>query len=337
MSASAISRSRESSPGYLKPRERFNTWVADWEKATPKCFAIGWISAIANWQPWKRLESFKRIARLDQLMQSTHDAVELVASPGCEIGENPRWHREMSKLFFVDIPAGTVHTYDPARRDCSVFNRTRITGGFTLQQDGSLLLFQDGRIATVALDGTLRQVASDQCPGNDRFNDVIADPEGRIFAGTMGGNGRLLRFDLDGTVTEIADGFRGPNGMGFTPDLCGMYFTDSPARTIYYFDYERKTGSLTNRRTFAEIPPDEGFPDGMTVDAEGYVWSAIWFGGRLKRYAPYRRWDRDRVLPVVQVSSVTFAGRALTDMYVTTTSSTTADSFRPAACDPKAA
>jgi D-xylono/L-arabinono-1,4-lactonase len=270
-------------------------------------------------------------------MQSTHDDVELVSSTGCEIGENPLWHRDMAKLFFVDIPAGTVYTYDPARRDCSVFKRTRITGGFTMQQDGSLLLFQDGRIATLALDGSLCQVASDQCPGNERFNDVIADPEGRVYAGAMGGNGRILRFDLDGTVTEMADGFKGPNGMGFTPDLRGMYFTDSPARRIYYFDYDRKTGSLSNRQTFAEISEDEGLPDGITVDAEGYVWSAIWFGGRLRRYAPDGGLDREVFLPVVQVSSVTFGGPQLTDMYITTTWSTTADSLRPAACDPEAA
>ena len=76
-------------------------------------------------------------------MQSTYETVELVASPGCEIGENPLWHREMAKLFFLDIPAGTIYAYDPARKDCNVVCRTRITGGFTLQQDGSLLLFQD--------------------------------------------------------------------------------------------------------------------------------------------------------------------------------------------------
>ena len=267
----------------------------------------------------------------------THDPVELVAPLGSEIGENPLWHQEMGKLFFVDIPAGTVYSYDPAKRDCSVFSQTRVTGGFTLQQDGSLLLFQDGRIATLAFDGTLRQVASDQCPGNDRFNDVIADPEGRVYAGAMGGNGRLLRYDLDGTVTEVADGFGCPNGMGFTPDLRGMYFTDSPSRKIYHFDYDRKTGNLSNRRTFAEIPLDEGLPDGMTVDAEGYVWSAIWFGGRLKRYAPDGGWDRDVFLPVKQVSSVTFGGPDLADIYITTTSSTTADSQRPSACDPEAA
>jgi D-xylono/L-arabinono-1,4-lactonase len=267
-------------------------------------------------------------------MQTKYDAVELVAPLNCEIGENPLWHRDITRLVFVDIPQGRVYAYDPAKAECTVLGQTRITGGFTIQQDGSLLLFQDGRIATLALDGTLRQVASDLCSGGERFNDVIADPEGRVFAGVMGGNGRLLRFDVDGAVTEISDGFLCPNGMGFTPDLRGMYFTDSPARTIYYFDYDRKAGRLSNRRTFVEIPVDEGLPDGMTVDAEGYVWSAIWFGGRLKRYAPDGRWDRDLFLPVKQVSSVAFGGSDVADMYITTTSSTTADSLRATAPHP---
>lgn len=267
-------------------------------------------------------------------MPSIYNDIELVASPRCEIGENPLWHRDMARLFFVDIPPGKVYAYNPAKADCSVLGQSRITGGFTLQQDDSLLLFQDGAVASLSLDGRLHEVAADRCPGNDRFNDVIADPEGRVFAGAMGGNGRLLRFNLDGSVTEIADGFLGPNGMGFTPDLRGIYFTDSPARKIYYFDYDRTTGNLSNCRTFAEIPMDEGLPDGMTVDADGFVWSAIWFGGRLKRYAPEGGWDRDLFLPVKQVSSVTFGGPDLTDMYITTTSSTTADSLRATAPDP---
>jgi len=264
------------------------------------------------------------------------DSVELVASLGCEIAENPLWHQAAGRLFFIDIPAGAIYSYDPSAGNCAVLGRTRVTGGFTLQHDGSLLLFQDGGIATLALDGTLREVASNRCPGNERFNNVIADPEGRVFAGAMGGNGRLIRFDPDGTVTEMLDGIGGPNGMGFTPDLKGMYFTDSPARKIYYFDYDRQTGNLSNRRIFAEIPADEGLPDGMTVDADGYVWSAIWFGGRLKRYAPDGRLDREIYLPAQQISSVTFGGLDLTEIYVTSAASIGADSLRPPACDPGA-
>src|SRR6202043_4214910 len=146
-------------------------------------------------------------------------SVELVAPPQWEVGENPLWHPEAEALFFLDITKGTIYAYHPASNKSSVFAQTRVTGGFTLQRDGSLLLFQDGRIAILTLDGVVREVASGQCPGNERFNDVIADPEGRVFAGAMGGDGRILRFNLDGTVTEMADGFQGPNGMAFTPDL----------------------------------------------------------------------------------------------------------------------
>ena len=128
-------------------------------------------------------------------MSAPDIAVELVAPLACEVGENPLWHPEANTLFFLDITKGTVHAYHPATQNCSVAAQTRITGGFTLQRDGSLLLFQDGRIATLTQYGVLREVARGLCPGNDRFNDVIADPEGRVFAGAMGGNGKLFRFD----------------------------------------------------------------------------------------------------------------------------------------------
>ncbi len=261
------------------------------------------------------------------------ETIESVASLDCEIGENPLWHSTDQKLYFVDIPKGTVYSYDDTKSRCDVFCRTRVTGGFTIQEDGSFLLFQDGRLASLALDGTVRERLSGLCPGNERFNDVISDPEGRVFAGAMEGDGRLFRFDLDGTVTELFDGLGVPNGMGFTPDLRGMYFIDSPARKIYLFDYERETGNLNNRRVFAEIPVDEGLPDGMTVDADGYVWTAIWFGSRLKRFAPDGSLDRDVFLPATQISSVTFGGPDLTDIYVTSTASATADRWRPSACD----
>jgi D-xylonolactonase len=260
-------------------------------------------------------------------------AVELVAPLACEVGENPLWHPQANNLYFLDITKGTVHVYSPAMQNCLVAAQTRITGGFTLQRDGSLLLFQDGRIASLTRDGVVRELASGLCPGNDRFNDVIADPEGRVFAGAMGGNGKLFRFDPDGSVTVMADGLSIPNGMGFTPALDGMYFTDSLPRRIYYFDYDRGTGNLSNQRIFAEIPREEGLPDGMTMDRDGYVWTAIWFGGRVKRYAPDGRLDRDVFLPVKQTSAVTFGGADLADMYVTSAAVVSGPELRPPGFD----
>jgi D-xylono/L-arabinono-1,4-lactonase len=120
-----------------------------------------------------------------------------------------------------------------------------------------------------------------------------------------------------------------PNGMGFAPDLRSMYFTDSIPRRIYQFDYSRETGELSNRQLFAEIPESEGVPDGMAVDAESFIWTAIWFGGRVKRYAPDGRLDCEVLLPVKQTTAVAFGGPRLADLYVTTASTDVADSLRP--------
>jgi D-xylonolactonase len=106
--------------------------------------------------------------------------------------------------------------------------------------------------------------------------------------------------------------------MGFTPDLKSLYYTDSGTREITLFDYDRATGALSNRRPFVQVPEGQGVPDGMTVDAEGHIWSARWDGSRLTRYAPDGREVHRVDFPVLKVSSVTFGGPSLTDMFVTT-------------------
>jgi len=268
-------------------------------------------------------------------MPVRYQAAELVAPLSLQVGENPLWHPEAATLYFIDIFGGTVHAYIPEKESYQEVCKTHVTGGFTIQEDGSLLLFQDGRLSVMSLNGSVREVASGLLPHNKRFNDVIADPEGRVYAGAMEeGSGRLYRFDPDGTVTEIFDGFGIPNGMGFTPDLTGMYFTDSVPHLIYYFDYDRKTGALTNRRVFAEIPHEQGLPDGMTMDAEGYIWSAIWYGGKIKRFAPDGTLDQEIAIPANQTASATFGGPNLSDLYISTSSSNAADSMKPAGLDP---
>ena len=266
-------------------------------------------------------------------MLTAVSSIDLVAIVGCEIGESPLWDESRGALLFLDIAGGAVFLYDPGLAACSRVVQTRTTGALTIQRDGSLLLFQDGRIAELDMDGRLREVADGICPDNERFNDAIADPEGRVFAGVIGGNGNLVRFDVDGTMTVIPDGIGIPNGMGFTPDLTGMYFTDSARRSIYFFDYDRKTGNLANRRVFAEIPIEQGVPDGMAVDCEGFVWTAVWFGSRVKRYAPDGRLDREIALPVTQTSAVAFGGPELANLYVTSAAFGSGDSLLPPGYD----
>ena len=250
---------------------------------------------------------------------------ELVADYGCATGEGPLWHPMESRVYWADIPRGRLFRFDPYSRRHEMIYEGRVAGGFTIQADGSLLLFMDDCAVAVLRDGKPDFVV-DEIPDQrgNRFNDVIADPRGRVFCGTMphpdGRPATLYRMDADGSLTVVLDDAGLSNGMGFTSDRTSMYHTDSLARTIYKYDYDVETGELSNRRVFVQTPEDAAgsIPDGMTVDASDCVWSARWDGSALYRYAPNGAEIARVDFPVKKVSSATFGGRALTDIYVTT-------------------
>lgn len=247
---------------------------------------------------------------------------ELIADYACRTGEGPLWHPDEQKLYWVDIPNGRIFRYDPATDTHEQCYDGEVVGGFTVQADGALLLFMKKGAVKIWREGQLTTVV-DEIPEerDSQFNDVIADPAGRVFCGTMPTKdrlGRLYRLDTDGTMTKLLDEIGCSNGMGFTLDRKKMYYTDSPKLEIYLFDYDGATGAITNQRVFVRTLEDEGVPDGMTVDAEGYVWSARWDGNCLVRYAPDGTEDRRIQFPAKKVSSVIFGGEDYMDIYVTT-------------------
>ncbi|MBN1345352.1 MAG: SMP-30/gluconolactonase/LRE family protein [Phycisphaerae bacterium] len=247
---------------------------------------------------------------------------ELIADYQCECGEGPLWHPDEKRLYWVDIPTGRMFRYEPASGRHEQCYQGEMIGGFTVQEDGELLLFKDKGAIKTWRDGE-RKTLIEEIPAEreTRFNDVGADPEGRVFCGTMSTDdrpGRLFRLDPDGTLTTVLEDVGCSNGIGYTPDRTRMYYTDSNKYEIYLFDYDRGSGAITNRRVFVKIPKELGLPDGMTVDADGYVWTAIWGGGCLIRFAPDGTEDRRLPLPANQVTCVTFAGEDYADMYVTT-------------------
>jgi D-xylonolactonase len=155
-----------------------------------------------------------------------------------------------------------------------------------------------------------------------RFNDVIADPEGRVFAGTIGADresGGLYRVDPDGTITKLWAGTGCANGMGFTPDLSQFYWTCSTTKRIFRFNYDRATGALTDRTLFYQSSPKEATPDGMVVDSDGTVWSAQYGSSSILKLDSADGSIVDRItLPVSRITSLTFGGPRLDAMYVTT-------------------
>jgi D-xylono/L-arabinono-1,4-lactonase len=250
--------------------------------------------------------------------------IERVSPTACVTGENPLWHPDEKAVYWTDIPGARIYRFDPATDETTVAYSGDIVGGFTLQADGSLLLFGAGgkisqlRHGEVAV--ALRSIPAEQ---NTRFNDVIADPAGRVFCGTMPTkerSGRLYRLGHDLTLAEVVSGVGISNGLGFSPDHKTLYYTDSdPAREIYEFDYSEDTGEIGNRRVFAKVSEGNAVPDGLTVDAEGRIWSARWDGGCVVRYSPDgREVGRLHVPGAVKVSNITFGGEGYLDMYITT-------------------
>lgn len=248
--------------------------------------------------------------------------LELIADYACVTGEGPLWHPTEERLYWADIPQGRLFRYDPKTGEHEQFYQGDVVGGFTIQDDGALLLFMARGAVKIWRDGELTTILEEIDGEQDsRFNDVFADVEGRVFCGTMPAGGRLgtlYRLDPDRTLTRVVEDVNISNGMGLTPDRKSLYYSVSLDKKIYKFDYDQATGEISNRQVFVDLTNEEGIPDGMTVDAEGYVWSARWDGWCLVRYAPDGSEAMRVEMPTKKISSVIFAGPDYRDMYITT-------------------
>jgi sugar lactone lactonase YvrE len=251
-----------------------------------------------------------------------------VAVPAqCELAEGPVWDADRQQLVWVDIQPGEVHSFDPAagtRRQFAVDSQVGTVG---LTADGRLVLALEDGFARCDADGQhLERLPSPEIDtGLVRFNDGKPDPWGGFWAGTMqrdeghDGLGSLYRLSPDGTVTELVPGVSLSNGLDWTDDRTRFYYVDSPTGAIDLFDTDPETGALSNRRRFVDVTPDgNGIPDGLTLDADGGIWIAIWGTGELRRYAPDGQLDTVVRLPVSQVSCAAFGGPDLTTLYITT-------------------
>lgn len=243
----------------------------------------------------------------------------------CKTGEGPIWDDRRNVLFWVDIPAGRVYRYDPATGvNDLAFQHEHEVGGCTIQEDGSLLLFCSfGTILRFDPDTNAVRTVLAAIPGEEesRFNDVEATPDGSVLCGTMPSPnhlGKLYRLFPDGSITEMFDNIRCSNGIGFSPDLRTIYYTDTGAATISALDYDAETGAISNRRVLIDETGGEGMPDGMTVDANGVLWSAHWNGWRLSAFTP----EGDEIgsirFPVRKVSSIAFGGPDLATAFIST-------------------
>jgi sugar lactone lactonase YvrE len=215
-----------------------------------------------------------------------------------ELGEGTRWDGVSRRLLWVDVPAGRLF--------CAEFRDGRLVTTVTYQVPGYLsavapldapgggwIIAAHEGFAHLTADGTLTVLAEPEAGkgGRIRMNDGACDPAGRFWAGSMAydatpGAGSLYRYDGDGRYSRVLAGVSISNGLGWSPDGTRMFYADSGTQAISVFDYDAATAAIANRRTFATVDPEDGAPDGLCVDSEGYLWVAIWGAGQIRRFAP---------------------------------------------------
>lgn len=253
-----------------------------------------------------------------------HEAPRCVVPSSCFLGEGPVWSAAEKRLYFVDILAPAVIAADPETGKFETKPMPELVGAVVPRARGGFVgALQTGFKSFEWDSDAFATIAAPEAgkPGN-RFNDGKCDRRGRFWAGTMAidtvpGEGALYRLDPDGDTTRMDRGFQVSNGLGWSPDDRLMYFTDSAARRIYVYDFDSANGAIANRRTFVQLPEDAGLPDGLTVDAEGFVWSAHWDGWCVTRYDPDGKVDRVVALPVPRPTSCCFGGPDLSTLFVT--------------------
>jgi sugar lactone lactonase YvrE len=249
---------------------------------------------------------------------------ELAFPAQCELAEGPVWDAGRGLLRWVDILPGHVHALDPVSGAHSSFGAGQPVGTVGLTRGGGLVLALAGGFALSGPDGQDLRPFGDLVVDRSvrRFNDGKPDPWSSFWAGTMGVPedsgvpGSLYRLSPDGAVTELVGGVALSNGLDWTDDRRVFYYADSLAGGVDMFATDPDTGALSGRRRFAEV--SGGMPDGLTLDAEGCLWLAVWGSSELRRYTPDGRLDTAVKLPVSQVTSAAFGGADLSTLYITT-------------------
>jgi len=267
--------------------------------------------------------------------------MEIVADYQDQCGECPVWDPAAAVLYWTDCAGRRFCRYHPESGTHEIVKEGLEINGFRLNEGGGFVVTNNSGIWLWDGSDTTRLIADHTGRERCQMNDCIADPAGRLLSGSWfydanGGYplGNLMQVDTDGRVRVLDEGFHLANGLGFSLDYRTLYFTDSAGRRIYAYDYNPETGDARNRRILCQVPGHEGLPDGLTVDAEGFIWSAQWYGSCVVRYDPDGKVERRITTPAKQTSCMSFGGADFSDLFITSAARSEPMPVMPPGYDP---
>ncbi|GAA2796528.1 SMP-30/gluconolactonase/LRE family protein [Kribbella solani] len=242
---------------------------------------------------------------------------------GGEVLEGPCWDGRTGRLWFVDIPRGTIFSYGWADRRLERVDAGEAVSAVIPRVEGGAVVACRRGVATLAGDDLRLGMLIDEDISWMRTNDAKCDPYGRLWVGTMADDasprtGSLYRISADWTRTTVLTGVSISNGLGWSPDGRRMYYIDSPIKTVDVLDYDPSTGNAVARRVLIDTAEYPGMPDGMAVDAEGCLWVAFFGGGAVRRFSPGGSLLATIEVPDRYVTSCAFAGPELDHLVITT-------------------
>ena len=249
----------------------------------------------------------------------------VVVEHRCLLGEGPVWDAKQQMLYWVDILNGAIHGYAPKNKMYTTIQLDQLIGAVALCTDGNFIAaLQNGFALIDRASGEVKMIEDPEAhlPGN-RFNDGKCDSAGRFWAGTMAltedaGAGSIYTIEKNVGVIKKINNVSISNGMAWSPDHGTLYYIDSPSFKVVAYDYDKTTGNISNERTIITITAVDGTPDGMTIDTEGMLWIAHWDGWQVTRWNPATGEKLFHfTLPVGRVTSCTFGGQSLEDLYIT--------------------